>query len=345
MIPIFYRREQSCTAAVHFSPSAGKPKLVLADWLSHPEIAQYIQIESFDPASDEILCGAHDPLYVKDVMSGKIANGFGTTSRAIAKSLRYTLGSVVAAATHVLTAPHGQGLQVAVSPTSGFHHAGYDFGGGFCTFNGLLAAAVHVHALGLANRILILDMDQHYGNGTDNIIKKLGIDYVDHITASRSYRTAAQALACADLGANVGVRTGRYDLVIFQAGADIHVDDPLGGLLTTEQMIERDRAVFQGCAKYGIPLVWNLAGGYKRDAEGAIAPVLALHRNTMIECIKSKMQCTGNQGNLCRMKYRWTTTSTTQIRRAEQPDPPSSLKNRLSPTASRWLINTLRLSN
>ncbi len=291
MIPVFYRSEQSCNVAVDFSPSAGKPKLVLADWLSRPEIAQYLQIESFDPASDEILLGAHDPLYVKDVLSGKIANGFGTTSLAIAKSLRYTVGSVVAAATHVLTAPYGSGLRVAVSPTSGFHHAGYDFAGGFCTFNGLLAAAVDVHALGLAKRILILDMDQHYGNGTDNIIKRLGIDYVDHITTTRSYRTAAQALACADLSANEGVRAGRYDLVIFQAGADIHVDDPLGGLLTTEQMIERDRLVFEGCARYGIPLVWNLAGGYKRDAEGTIAPVLALHRNTMIECIKSKIQC------------------------------------------------------
>lgn len=291
MIPVFYRSEQSCTAAVAFSPSAAKPKLVVEDWLIRPEIAKHIQIESFAPASNEMLCGAHDPLYVKGVLSGKIANGFGTTSLAIAKSLRYTVGSVVAAATHVLSAPHGSGLRVAVSPTSGFHHAGYDFAGGFCTFNGLMAAAVQVQALGLAKRILILDMDQHVGDGTDDIIETLGIDFVDHITASRSYRTAAQALACADLSSNVGVSTGRYDLVLYQAGGDIHVNDPLGGLLTTDQMIERDRLVFQGCAKYGIPLVWNLAGGYQRDADGTIAPVLALHRNTMIECIRSKIQC------------------------------------------------------
>lgn len=285
MIPVFYRSEQSSTAAVDFSPSAGKPKLVVADWLSRPEIARHIKIQSFPPATDAVLCGAHDPAYVQGVLSGKIENGFGDTSAEIAASLRYTVGSVVSAATHVLSGPHGSGLRVAVSPTSGFHHAGYDFGGGFCTFNGLLAAAVRVHALGLAKRILILDMDQHYGNGTDNIIKKLGLDYVDHLTATRSYRTAAQALACADLSTNEAVRAGRYDLVLYQAGADIHVDDPLGGLLTTGQMIERDRLVFQGCAKHGIPLVFVLAGGYQRDENGGIAPVLTLHRNTMKECI------------------------------------------------------------
>ena len=289
MIPVFYRPEQASTAAVNYSPSAAKPRLVVEDWLSRPQIAHHLQIHSFTPAIDAVLCGAHDSAYVEGVLSGTVENGFGSTSGEIAKSLRYTVGSIVAAAMHVLTVPHQSGLHIAVSPTSGFHHAGYDFGGGFCTFNGLMAAAVRVHALGLAKRVLILDMDQHYGNGTDHIIKKLGIDYVDHITASRSYRTAAQALACADLSANEDVRAGRYDLVVFQAGADIHIDDPLGGLLTTEQMIERDELVFEGCAAHGIPLIWCLAGGYQRDQSGGISPVLSLHRNTMIECINTVM--------------------------------------------------------
>jgi acetoin utilization deacetylase AcuC-like enzyme len=79
------------------------------------------------------------------------------------------------------------------------------------------------------------------------------------------------------------------DLVIYQAGADPHIDDPLGGVLTTEQMQERDRMVFEGLG--GRPLVWNLAGGYQTvstiagadvNAEAArLEPVLALHRNTI----------------------------------------------------------------
>jgi acetoin utilization deacetylase AcuC-like enzyme len=149
-----------------------------------------------------------------------------------------------------------------------------------------MVAAIQVHRLGLARRILILDMDQHYGNGTDDIIDKLGLDYVDHITAGQPYRTAAQALHCADLLRNDAFGSKRYDLVLYQAGADIHIDDPLGGLLTTEQMRQRDQLVFHACATLGIPVVWNLAGGYKRDAQGGIDPVLALHRNSMMECIQ-----------------------------------------------------------
>lgn len=286
MIPIFYRPEQSSDDAHSFAPSAGKPRLVVADWLSRPDIAQHIQVHSFDRAADNVLCGAHDPAYVDGVLRCEIENGFGRKSPELAESLRYTVGSIVAAAKHVLTAPCKDGLRVAVSPTSGFHHAGYDFGGGFCTFNGLMAAAVRVHALGLAKRILILDMDQHYGNGTADIIGRLRIDYVDHITASDSYDTAEGAMRASDLyRSNKLTMDKKYDLVIYQAGADIHINDPLGGLLTTKQMRERDRNVFLGCSVHGVPIVWNLAGGYKRDAQGTIEPVLALHRNTMLACI------------------------------------------------------------
>ncbi len=286
MIPVFYRPEQSSDAAVSFTPSAGKPKLVIEDWLSRPEIAQYIQIESFAPAGDELLLSSHDVNYVRGIFTGEIPNGFGDTSRAIANSLRYTVGSLVAATEHVLTTTSTSTFRVAVSPTSGFHHAEYDCGNAFCTFNGLMIAAIKAHTLGLAKRILILDMDQHYGNGTDNIIKKLAIGYVDHITAGRPYETPSQALQCADLSANKGIREKRYDLVLYQAGADIHIDDPLGGLLTTEQMIMRDQLVFRGCATYDIPVVWNLAGGYQRDGDGGISPVLALHRNTVHQCLR-----------------------------------------------------------
>ena len=68
------------------------------------------------------------------------------------------------------------------------------------------------------------------------------------------------------------------DLVIYQVGADWYVHDPLGAVLTGVQMAKRDHAVF--AAFKGRPLVWNLAGGYQRDVNGGIEPVLKLHRTT-----------------------------------------------------------------
>ena len=37
--------------------------------------------------------------------------------------------------------------------------------------------------------------------------------------------------------------------------------------------------------KNNIPLVWNLAGGYQKDKDGSIEPVLKCHRNTMEACL------------------------------------------------------------
>jgi len=282
-IPVFYRKEQSSEAAVSYSPSAAKPAKVVADWRARPEIAEHIQIKTFKPADNDTLCAVHDPAYVEGILSGMIANGFGNRSLELAKSLRYTVGSTVAACRHVLTAAGQPGFRIAVSPTSGFHHAGYDFGGGYCTFNGLVAAAVRMKALGLVRRVLIADFDAHNGNGTENILAKLGLDWITHITAGKSYRAAEQALVCADLLHNPDM--DNIDLVIFQAGADIHIDDPLGGLLTTEQMCQRDQQVFAGCARHEVPVVFNLAGGYQRDKNGTIEPVLALHRQTIQQAI------------------------------------------------------------
>ena len=58
--------------------------------------------------------------------------------------------------------------------------------------------------------------------------------------------------------------------------------------MTMDEIRRRDRMVFERCLMRGIPLVWNLAGGYRRDPNGGIEPVLALHRQTMLDCIKMK---------------------------------------------------------
>ena len=72
------------------------------------------------------------------------------------------------------------------------------------------------------------------------------------------------------------------DLILYEAGADPHLKDPLGGLLTTEQMAWRDRVVFEQLGH--LPMVWNLAGGYQLAKGGTEEqrrePVLALHRET-----------------------------------------------------------------
>ena len=135
MIPIFYRPEMVAHAE-SYSPSAAKPKIVIDHWLAKGRI-QPEQLRSFEPADIEDFTLAHDEHFVRAVLSLEEDNGFGNRSQAVADSLLYTTGSMIAAMQHVLE--HGG---FACSPTSGFHHAGRNYASGFCTFNGLAVAAI-----------------------------------------------------------------------------------------------------------------------------------------------------------------------------------------------------------
>lgn len=342
---VFYTPKQAADSG-SFSPSAAKPPLVVAAW----QAAVNIEIMPVPALTEDDLAMAHQRKYVRNVLKGKRSNGFGNCSPEIARSLPYTSGSMYAAARHAAVTGES-----CASPTSGFHHAGWDHGGGFCTFNGLMVAACMLKAEGLVNKVAIIDFDQHYGNGTDGIIRDRKINWINHLTfgnlAIRTRKSEAFALRRPaleflhslaptvsrgwvedDMGevlpndedmdqlddtlfaedddtpANLdnwsgwggwedrGISVDRWlrelpraiaelvagcDLVIYQAGADPHIDDPLGGSLTTEDMRRRDRIVFDTCRTMGVPVAWNLAGGYQTPIE----KVIALHVNTAREFV------------------------------------------------------------
>ena len=281
MIPVYYSVEMVADSGA-YSPSAGKPVHVVASWRE-----QGFPIEVIAPPalSADDLALAHDRRMVDDILAGRRDNGFSNRSPTVARALPYTSGAMYAAAVRALEA-----RSVAVAPCSGFHHACYLRPAGFCTFNGLMVAARLLHERHGVSRVAILDFDEHYGDGTDDIIERLGIDWVDHYSAgAHDFSTDdAEAFLAQIPGILEGMARRGSQLVLFQAGADPHVDDPLGGFLTTEQLYRRDRAVFETCRRRGLPVAWNLAGGYQmlEGFSGAeeIRPVLDIHDNTMMAC-------------------------------------------------------------
>jgi acetoin utilization deacetylase AcuC-like enzyme len=137
----------------------------------------------------------------------------------------------------------------------------------------------------------ILDCDAHFGDGTQDIIDQLNLeDRVAHWTYGRDVRSRFedQVRQFIDDFARQS-ELGRR-ILFYQAGADVHIDDPLGpGVrhgMTDEAMRTRDRMIFTACRDLDIPIVWNLAGGYQRDRRGGISRVLELHRATMEECVQ-----------------------------------------------------------
>ncbi len=274
-IPVFFT-PQMVADSRSYSPSAAKPKQVVASWQA---LGLPLEVHAPAAVSVEQLSLAHDADFVRGVLEGRLQNGFGNRSPEVAASLPFTSGAMCAAARHAWK--HGG---VAVAPCSGFHHARWEQPAGFCTFNGLMVTAATLRAEG-ARRIGILDCDHHEGDGTDAIIGHLGASsWVRHFTAGKHFHRPRDAEAFFAWLPGVLDALSDCDVVLYQAGADPHRDDPLGGWLTTRQLHERDEVVFQSLAARAVPVAWNLAGGYQQQPDGSIPKVLEIHDNTLRAC-------------------------------------------------------------
>lgn len=284
---VFYRDEQTAKRNSSFSPSAGKPAKALESWR---KLDPAVEVISFEAATREQLYKVHDPRYVDGVLDLKSNNGFGNRYPEVASVLPFVAGSMVAATLHALKTSDN-----TFSPTSGAHHACYDHGGGFCTFNFLALAAVEAYEAG-ARKVGIIDCDMHFGNGTEDIIRKIGMHFVKHYSFggdSLANRDASE-LWLSKFPSIVQRLIQGVDVLIYNAGADPHVDDPLGGVLTTEQMKKRDEIVFEAAYNANVPIAVSLAGGYQED----IRKVLDVHDNTFKAACRydREKNCSGGGG-------------------------------------------------
>lgn len=276
-LSVFYSAKQSVEDNKSFSPSAGKPKHIVELFSKNPRVEI---VENWKPVTEQEIAIAHDPKFVNDVLNLRRSNGFGNNLASIAASLPYTVGSFLRAAEHALK--HNT---ATMSPTSGFHHSCYDHGGGFCTFNGLMVTALQLWQNQNLNCLGIIDFDAHYGNGTQDIINKFeGADeYIQHCTFG-GFADSVDNFDhwLDDLYDNLVIQFKDCEILLYQAGADPHIEDPLGGYLTTRQMKTRDDIVFRFASDYKKPIVWNLAGGY----QDPLQKVLDIHHNTLRSCLE-----------------------------------------------------------
>lgn len=271
-IPVFYTPK--LVANFHdFSPSAGKPSLVLESWKS---LGIPLSVVEPEPLTCEEISTAHTTIFVEKILACQKNNGFENRLPAVAESLPYTTGAFVAAAREAV-----RNKQVAVAPVAGFHHACYDTARNFCTFNGLVIAAQLMKREGLVNKVGVLDFDQHFGDGTWDIIRHLDLkSWLSQYSSGTEYHRTSQSQDFLDRIPSLVERFASCDLILYQAGADPHVNDPLGGWLNTEQLKARDYLVFTTAKALGIPVAWNLAGGYQEDFRN----VLDIHDNTLQTC-------------------------------------------------------------
>ena len=171
----------------------------------------------------------------------------------------------------------------------GAHHADRSRGSGFCIFNDVAVAVNYLLKNGWIKNAIILDLDVHQGDGTAKIFQSDDRVFTASIHCQENF-PARKENSDIDIGLCTGTGDDEYlnqldnllmqligvpaDLILYNAGVDVHKDDILGYLnLSTEGVRIRDQKVFQFAVKRGLPLAVTLGGGYQKD----VANLVALH--------------------------------------------------------------------
>jgi len=180
------------------------------------------------------------------------------------------------------------------------HHAGRDFYGGYCFLNNAAVAAQALIDSG-AERVAVLDVDYHHGNGTQEIFWERGdvlvvslhadpreeypyfSGYADETGAGAGegtnlniplpvgtdWRSYAAALATA-LGR---IRSFKAEALVVSLGADTFIADPISRFRLQTDDFRRMGDIIAGA---GLPTLFCMEGGYAVDALGInVANVLS----------------------------------------------------------------------
>lgn len=188
----------------------------------------------------------------------------------------------------------------------GAHHGHYEFGHGFCVINDIVVAARKLQADGAAKTVWVIDIDAHKGDGTaaltaaDDTITTLSIHMADgwpldlprvradgtpepaftpsNIDIPVSDDESRHYLARLEEGLAALARFPRPDVAYVVGGVDPYEHDELpstdGLELSLQQLVDRDRMVYDFLANLAIPQAWLMAGGYGERAWEPYVPFL-----------------------------------------------------------------------
>lgn len=182
---------------------------------------------------------------------------------------------------------------IAMNIAGGTHHAYTSHGEAFCLLNDQAIAARYLQANQLAQKILIVDLDVHQGNGTAEIFKddETVFTFSMHGKANYPFKKETSDLDIA-LDTNTGdkeylsilketlpalIQEQKPDFIFYLCGVDILASDKLGKLgCSIDGCKERDRFVLQTCKDLAVPVQCSMGGGYSPD----IKVIIDAHANT-----------------------------------------------------------------
>lgn len=248
----------------------------------------------FAPAvcPDEIIFLTHSPEYVNKLHTQTLspkeqrAIGFPQSPELTKRELVIAQGTIDCCY-HALQ--NGLSLNVA----GGTHHAFYAHGEGFCLLNDFAVAANYLLEKKLAQKILIIDLDVHQGNGTAALFRENFSVFTFSMHGGHNYPFHKEK-SDLDIPLPDGIGDEEYlqllqqhlpevinnfnpDFTFYLSGVDILTTDKFGKLnITMQGCAARDRYVFKTLYNCKLPCVVAMGGGYSPD----IRNIVEAHTNT-----------------------------------------------------------------
>lgn len=182
---------------------------------------------------------------------------------------------------------------VAMNVAGGTHHAFKDHGEGFCLLNDFAVAANYLLKQKLSNKILVIDLDVHQGNGTAKLFEGNDAVFTFSMHGRNNYPFHKEK-SDLDIGLEDRTTTETYlqklndilpalikqvqpDFAFYLSGVDILETDKFGKLkVTIEGCKQRDQLVFNQLKQGQIPVVVAMGGGYSPE----VKTIVEAHCNT-----------------------------------------------------------------
>ena len=244
------------------------------------------------PATDLVVKAIHEPEYVDrlkamDLSASEIRkNGFPISNQLVDREFIIAGGTIEGCLKAYDTG-------IAFNIAGGTHHAYRDHGEAFCLLNDQAIAAQFLLDQKLANKILIIDLDVHQGNGTAKIFEVEDRVFTFSMHGEKNYPfkkeksdldIALEDQTTDDTFLKILEKTlpdlilkTKPDFIFYLSGVDVLATDRLGRLgMTLEGCKIRDQIVLTLCEENEIPVQCSMGGGYSKE----IKLIIEAHANT-----------------------------------------------------------------
>lgn len=282
----------------HSLPEGHKFPMVKYDRVPHElKKRNILPIESFfnpKPVNEESVLLTHNEEYVNKLKNLNLSSkeerrmGFPQSKQLYLRERIITQGTINNA---LYAIENGLSFNIA----GGTHHAFTDKGEGFCLFNDIAVASNYLLENNIVNKILVVDLDVHQGNGTAEIFQNEERVFTFSIHAKNNYPLEKQKsdldIELEDLTEDKkyidllienlpGLITEvKPDIIFYQSGVDILETDKFGRMsITLSGVKERDKIVYENSYRNNIPVACSMGGGYSKD----IDIIVEAHLNNFI---------------------------------------------------------------